>query len=100
MKAMNQALIAKLGWKFLTNQDSLWVQQFRIKYIKYGDFFSTPNSAGASQVWKGIVQCKPLLHKNICLQASKFSNQPIWTTSWIPTLPLFDPSQDIQIIVQ
>jgi hypothetical protein len=41
MKAMNLALITKLGWKFISNQDSLWVKQFRAKYIKYGDFFST-----------------------------------------------------------
>ncbi|GLT55081.1 hypothetical protein SLA2020_282310 [Shorea laevis] len=91
MSALNSALIAKLGWKFLTNQDSLWVQQFRTKYIKYGDFFSTSSHSNASLIWKGILRSKALLSENVCLQVSRFSHFPIWATSWVPTLPSFKP---------
>ncbi|GLT53081.1 hypothetical protein SLA2020_263770 [Shorea laevis] len=92
MKAMNLALITKLGWKFISNQDSLWVKQFSAKYIKYGDFFSTSISTNASAIWKGILQSKSVLVSNACIQISKFTRLPIWTSSWIPTLPSFRPA--------
>jgi hypothetical protein len=43
MKDVNLAPIAKLGWKSLTNFDSIWVQQLSVKYIKYGSFFFLPH---------------------------------------------------------
>lgn len=33
-----------------------------------------------------------MLLSGACLQASKNSNFPIWTTAWIPTIPSFKPS--------
>lgn len=91
MKAMNLAVIAKLGWKSISHHNSCWVQQFHAKYIRYGDFFSTYNTTNAFMIWKGILKSKSLLSSNAYLQVSKFSNLPIWTTSWILTLPSFKP---------
>jgi hypothetical protein len=38
MKDVNLSLIAKLGWKLLSNRDSLWVSFFKAKYINMGIF--------------------------------------------------------------
>jgi hypothetical protein len=40
MEEVNLALISKLGWKLLTQADSLWVCQLKGKYISYGSFLS------------------------------------------------------------
>jgi hypothetical protein len=45
----------------------------------------------ASMIWKCILQSKPLLPLMLVSSISKFSNYPIWTTSWIPTFPFFKP---------
>jgi hypothetical protein len=45
-----------------------------------------------SWLWKGILHCKSLLTSGACLQVSINSHFPIWTTSWIPTLPNFKPT--------
>jgi hypothetical protein len=54
MHEFNLSLIAKLVWKLLSNADCLLVKQLQNKYIKYGNFISSPNSSSASWLWKGI----------------------------------------------
>jgi hypothetical protein len=92
MKETNLALIAKLGWKILSDMDCLWVRHLREKYIRYGNFFSTSAISNASVIWKGILKSKPLLQAHACLQVSTTSHVPIWTSSWIPSIPSFKPS--------
>lgn len=38
MKEVNEALVAKLAWKVLKNEDSLWVQMPRGKYLRNNNF--------------------------------------------------------------
>jgi hypothetical protein len=85
------ALIIKLGWKFL-NTNSLWVQHLHKKYISYGSFFSAPSSPIASWLWKGIQKCKQYLISGSCMKISTISSEPIWTTSWVPSLPSYRSS--------
>jgi hypothetical protein len=40
-------------------------------------------------IWNGIQKSKPLLPTNACLQVSVNSYLPIWSTSWIPSIPSF-----------
>jgi hypothetical protein len=48
MHEFNLSFIAKLGWKLLSNADCFWVNQLQKKYIKYGNFVSSPNPSSAS----------------------------------------------------
>jgi hypothetical protein len=99
MKDVNLAPIAKLGWKSLTNFDSIWVQQLSVKYIKYGSFFfSSPFPSLASWLWKGIQKSKPLMVSGACLQVAKSSALPIWTSAWIPTMQDFKPIPGFLVI--
>jgi hypothetical protein len=83
MKDVNLAPIAKLGWKSLTNFDSIWVQQLSVK---------------ASWLWKGIQKSKPLMVSGACLQVAKSSALPIWTSAWIPTMQDFKPIPGFLVI--
>jgi hypothetical protein len=60
MHDFNLSLIAKLSWKLLTNANFLWVQQLQKKYIKYGNFISSPNPSSTSWLWKGIQKIKAI----------------------------------------
>ena len=51
MHEFNLSLFSKLGWKLLSNSDCLWVNQLKKKYIKYGDFISSPISSSSSWIW-------------------------------------------------
>jgi hypothetical protein len=91
MHEFNLSLITKLGWKMTTNTDCLWVKQLQKKYIKYGDFLSSPTSYSASWLWKGIQKIKPFLLSGACLKVSRNSAAPIWSSNWVPTIPSFKP---------
>jgi hypothetical protein len=91
MKDVNLSLISKLGWNLLTNHNSSWVSLYQNKYIKYGNLLSSPLSSG-SWIWNGIKATVPIIAKGACFLPSKFSTLPIWTSPWIPTLPLFLPT--------
>jgi hypothetical protein len=89
MHDFNLALIAKLGWKLLSNSKCLWVKQLQSKYIKYGDFLSSPISSTVSWLWRGIQKIKPIISTGACLRVSQSSSSSIWTSNWIPTIPFF-----------
>ncbi|XP_059432574.1 uncharacterized protein LOC132165893 [Corylus avellana] len=91
MHAFNLSLLAKLGWKLLSNSDCLWVKQLQNKYIKYGNFVSSPNPSSASWFWKGIQKIKPYISVGACLKVSRSSSNSIWSSNWIPTIPSFKP---------
>jgi hypothetical protein len=91
MHDFNLSLIAKLGWKLLTNADCLWVQQVQKKYIKYGNFISSPNPFSASWLWEGIQKIKPSISVGACLKVSRNSISSIWDTNRVPSLPSFKP---------
>jgi ribonuclease HI len=91
MHDFNLSLISKLGWKLLSNFDCLWVNQLQKKYIKYGNFISSPNVSSSSWIWKGIQKIKPIISAGACLTVSRNSNASIWSTNWVPSLPSFRP---------
>jgi hypothetical protein len=91
MHEFNLSLVANLGWKLLNTSDCLWVKQLQTKYIKYGDFLSSPLPTTASWLWKGIQKIKPIIAAGACLRVSRNSSSPIWTSNWVPTLPTFKP---------
>jgi hypothetical protein len=90
MKDVNLSLISKLGWKLLTNHDSIWVPFFKDKYIKYGNLLSCPLSHG-SWIWNGIKASVPLLTRGTCFVPHYNSSLPIWSSPWIPILDNFLP---------
>jgi hypothetical protein len=67
------------------------VQLLQKKYIKYGNFLTSPTSISASWFWKGIQKCKSFIQSGACLQVAVTFDFPIWTTSWVPTLPNYKP---------
>jgi hypothetical protein len=77
--------------EILNNFENIWVQLLQKKYIKYGNFLTSPTLISTSWFWKGIQKCKSLIQLGSCLQVAVNSDFPIWTTSWVPTLPHYKP---------
>jgi hypothetical protein len=92
MKEVNLALISKLGWKLLTNFDSMWVAQLHCKYLHSSSFLSSSSLSSPSWLWKGILKSISIISKGDCNQIHSLSSLLIWSSTWIPTLPSFIPS--------
>jgi hypothetical protein len=91
MKDVNQALIAKLGWKVLTNFNSPWVSQLQGKYLYSFPFLSSSPSSASTWLWKGILKSRHLLSQGACYKIHRLSSLPVWDSPWIPTFPSFKP---------
>jgi hypothetical protein len=53
MEAMNNSLLARLGWKMVSYQPHLWVDSLRSKYLKSGvSFLNAPFNPFSSWPWK------------------------------------------------
>lgn len=50
-KDINSALLAKLGWKVAGNEQTLWTNMLRSKYLKGKSIFEIPKAKGSSYVW-------------------------------------------------
>jgi hypothetical protein len=91
MKDVNLSLISKLGWKLLSNHDSLWVSLFTTKHIKYGNLLSSSLKSG-SWLWNSIKATLTLLAAGACFISHIHSTLLIWSSPWIPTIPHFIPT--------
>jgi hypothetical protein len=92
MECQNSALLSKIGWKILTNQDLLWVRALSTKYLHSHNFLSSPTPQSASWLWKGVLKCRSVVAKGACWLVSSGTNLNIWSTPWIPSLAGFKPS--------
>ncbi|GLT78653.1 hypothetical protein SLA2020_501810 [Shorea laevis] len=86
---MNQAFLAKLGWRILTEPDALWVQVVKAKYFPNCGFLEAEYKAGSSHTWKGIIESKSLVQAGIGFVVSNGVNTRFWLDSWLLDHPLF-----------
>lgn len=95
---MNQALLSKLAWKVVTNEQSLWVRILKGKYLQQGSFWETVWNPQASWVWKGILKMRPHLERGLCWLVGNGVNISIWRDPWIPFIPGFKPSYNSEAL--
>ncbi|XP_074290494.1 uncharacterized protein LOC141617208 [Silene latifolia] len=86
MKEFNQALLAKIGSRMITQPDSILSKSIGAKYglrWRDGDLLFNDGKSNSSWGWKGIVWglqlIKPLLSWNI----SPLSDLSVWNTKWV-----------------
>jgi hypothetical protein len=57
MESLNNALLARLGWKMTSNQSSFWVDSLRSTYLKNGlSFLNAYLNPMSSWIWKGLLK--------------------------------------------
>jgi hypothetical protein len=91
MEHHNQALLAKLGWKLLTNADLLWVSATKAKYLRNSDLLQVPCKPSASWIWKGIIKNMDIVSRVHVDLSRSFPTFNVWNEPWVPSLPSFKP---------
>lgn len=84
IQAFNLALLAKQGWRMLTNLDSLLAQVFKAKYLYNGEFLTANLGSRLSTVWRGIWIAREYLKKGLRYRVGTGNATAIWADSWIP----------------
>lgn len=80
--AFNKAMLAKPGWKLLTNPDSLCALILQAKY--FPSMSSLRLEQGCSYPWPSILQGIELVKKGMIWRVGDGENLKIWLDPWLP----------------
>ncbi|MCH81151.1 putative non-LTR retroelement reverse transcriptase, partial [Trifolium medium] len=83
LETMNQACLAKVGWKLYTGADDMWCEVLRGKYNCHNFKDEGVSCASASSLWKNIIKLRPNLN-NYCFWAiGNGADVEAWKDAWI-----------------
>ncbi|XP_050207383.1 uncharacterized protein LOC126656807 [Mercurialis annua] len=85
LEAFNLALLAKQGWKLLTQPDSLISKVFKGKYYPTGSFIQAGNHWNGSWAWKSFLKGREVLVKGIRWQVGNGNEIDVRHDPWLPT---------------
>ena len=98
LRPFNLPMLAKQGWRFLHNQESLVYRCFKARYFLWCSFMEAANSPKSSYVWKSILAGQPILKKCICWRVGDGASIHPLRDKWIPNHPshmvLFPPTEE------
>lgn len=90
MGLMNKALMARMGWKLVTEPDSLWASILGSKYLNNSSFFNCEANSKSSYTWRSI-----LIFQRGRTSGSKWviwngQRAKFWLDWWVGEGPLVD----------
>lgn len=88
MGLMNKALMARMGWKFVTEPDSLWASILGSKYLNNSSFFNCEANSKSSYTWRSILKGKDILKMGSKWVILNGQRAKFWLDWWIGEGPL------------
>jgi hypothetical protein len=85
LRAFNEALLAKQGWRLLTNPNSLVAKILKAKYYPNCDFLKAKHSQNMSFSWQSIQKASWILQKGCKWHIGNGESINIWEDRWIHT---------------
>jgi hypothetical protein len=84
-QSFNLAMLAKQGWRLISNPDSLCAQILRAKYYPDGDILKAGPKAGSSFTWQSILAGITTFKRGYIWRVGDGASINIWSDPWIPT---------------
>ncbi|XP_026442305.1 uncharacterized protein LOC113341766 [Papaver somniferum] len=102
MELMNIALVCKLAWRFLENEDAMWVKLMDVKYIHDESFWTTSEPNNCSSIWSSLLEVMEYLLDNVIWQISNGMGVQIWDNPWVPQIRdhIVSKPADISVDIQ
>ena len=89
--AANEAFQCKLAWNVLTNNNGLWTQAMKAKYVQNNiNFFTYKSKTTDSPIWKSIIKIRKLMRTGINWEVGKGDTIFFWYDNWIENKPFID----------
>ncbi|GMI73050.1 hypothetical protein HRI_000974300 [Hibiscus trionum] len=85
MCKFNVALLAKQGWRLITNPMSLIARLLRAKYHPTSSFLNSRVGANPSYTWRSIWCARGLLEKGLRDMIGDGSTVRVWSDFWVPS---------------
>ncbi|OMO98116.1 hypothetical protein COLO4_14116 [Corchorus olitorius] len=87
---MNMALLAKLGWRLIEENDKLWARVIHGKYLKSQDLLSATPSKTMSHGWRSILAGREVLVKGLKWRLGTGNTVSFWKDKWLANVRLID----------
>lgn len=84
MVVFNKALLAKQGWRILSNPDSLVARILKDKYFPSENFMEAKVGNRPSYAWRSICQAWEVLKLGVGWRVGNGENIRIWGDAWLP----------------
>ena len=81
----NEAMLAKLSWRLLQDDHSLFFRVFKARFFPNGTFLDAKDSASASYAWKSILKGREVILKGALWRVGDGKKIKIWGDNWLPT---------------
>jgi hypothetical protein len=87
LHAYNLAMLAKQGWRILTNPISLIARLYKAVYFPNGNFLNAAMGDSPSFSWRSIVNARHILQAGLVWKVGSGVDIRIWDDNWIPNVP-------------
>jgi hypothetical protein len=84
IRAFNEALLAKQGWKCITQPDSLLSKSYKAKYHPKDKFLDAKPSQNMSYTGRSILNASWILKKGGLWTVGNGADINIWSDNWLP----------------
>ncbi|KAK5811006.1 hypothetical protein PVK06_026323 [Gossypium arboreum] len=84
LEKFNLAMLAKQGWKIITQPHCLFARVMKAKYFPRGDFLSAGLGSYPSFTWQSIWSARQILEDGIGWRVGNGESINIWSDSWVP----------------
>ncbi|KAL4602466.1 hypothetical protein ACB092_10G054400 [Castanea dentata] len=81
----NDAMLAKLSWRLLHDDNSLFFRVFKARFFSNGTILDAKDFASASYAWKSILKGRELILKGALWRVGDGKQIKIWRDNWLPT---------------
>jgi len=85
LRLFNKALLAKQGWRLLTQTSSITAQIQKAKYFPLSNFLESNLGNRPSFIWRSIFGARELLKEGLIWRVGDGRSIKIWGDRWLPT---------------
>ena len=103
LRAFNLAMLAKQGWRLISNPNSLVAQLYKAKYYPHGDVLNAKLGSSPSYTWRSILKGLEVVKRGSWWRVGNGERIFIWEDKWLPTpttYKVISPPQSLSMIIQ
>ena len=85
LTTFNEAMLAKLAWQLLNDENSLFHRVFKAGFFPRGSILKAKDSPSASYAWRSILVGRNVIAKGALWRVRDGKQIKIWSDNWLPT---------------
>jgi hypothetical protein len=98
LRTMNDAMLLKLVWQIVSQQDRVWMQVMKAKYFPNQRLWEVQRDAHISPPWRRMLEIRQNIKPEVQWILANGTNVQVWYQPWMPNwdqqIPRLSPRYD------